>query len=252
MMPLAQRLPWHPVVTGLAGQTLPCAIATSRAHALLSSTFLFLFPLSLLPPLPCCPSLPRLLHFPLSLLVWLPHPVWLCCSSPFLLVLLGGACALLLLAHVPVRPHKDVASPKDIDCPAHGRLVPAQLPPPVAGTPLRVGCSPRPCGVRGRLVEGGGDLVAVVLPLRGPPMCYTVSYCGSSHRYLWGGPIPSGLVACVPPSLVLFSLPLTRSVSLVCAKGVVACSSLPPVVAVGLPHCHLGDTKGKRHFCTWL
>ena len=36
-----------------------------------------------------------------------------------------------------------------------GWLFTALLPPPVAGTSRRAGRSPRPCGVRGHLVEGG-------------------------------------------------------------------------------------------------
>ena len=52
-----------------------------------------LFPLSWLPPLPRCPHPPCSLHSPSSLLVWLPHSVWLCCSSPCPLARLGAPCA---------------------------------------------------------------------------------------------------------------------------------------------------------------
>ena len=68
----------------------------------------------------------------------------LCCSSPFPLAFLGGACALLLLPHPSVPPHKDFAAPHGVDRPARGGLVTDLLPPPVAGTPppRRAGCSP--------------------------------------------------------------------------------------------------------------
>ena len=35
-------------------------------------------------------------------------------------------------------------------------------------------------------------------------------------------------------------------------QGGAVCRSLPPVVAIGLSHCHLGGTKGTRQFCTCL
>ena len=102
------------------------------------------------PPLPRCSlSLPCPLHSPLS--VRHPRPVWLCCPSPFLLALADGARALLLLP----RPHTDFASPHDVDCPACGGLVTALLPPPRRAPPLHAGCSPRLCGVRRHLAEGG-------------------------------------------------------------------------------------------------
>ena len=86
-----------------------------------------LFPLSLLPPLPRCPSFPCPLRSPLSLLVWLLRPVWLCCS-----------CVLLLLPHPPPPPHEDFTSPHDVDCPTRGGLVTRPAATPVASTPLRV------------------------------------------------------------------------------------------------------------------
>ena len=33
LMPGEQRLPWHPVATGLAGQAIPFVVAASHAHA---------------------------------------------------------------------------------------------------------------------------------------------------------------------------------------------------------------------------
>ena len=58
-----------------------------------------LFPLFWLPLLPCCAPPPCLLCSPLSLLVWLPRSVCLCCSSPCLLALLGAPVAHPLLSH---------------------------------------------------------------------------------------------------------------------------------------------------------
>ena len=79
----------------------------------------------------------------------------------------------------------------------------------------RVGRSPRPCGVRGHLVEGGGGLFADgSLGVRRiwwllqcshlmVPLCSCESCWGSSHCHVWGGPV--------------------------------RCRSLPPVVAVSGP-----------------
>ena len=81
-------------------------------------------------------------HSPLFLLVWFPRPVWLCCSTPFPLALLGGACALLLLPHSPVPPYEDFASPHDVDCPVRGGLVTALLPPLWRAAPCARGAAP--------------------------------------------------------------------------------------------------------------
>ena len=93
-------------------------------------------PLSLLPPLPCGPpSFPRPLDSSLSLLVWLPCPIWPCCSFPLPLVLTDGARVLLLLPSLPMPPHKDCAFLSNADCPTHGGLVPHlwQAPPCALG-----------------------------------------------------------------------------------------------------------------------
>ena len=126
LMQVEQGLPWHPVATGLAGQAIPFIVAASHAHALPSPPFWF--PCLVAPP-PCllCP--------PLSLLVWLPRSVCLCCSSPCLLALLGAPFAHPLLSHPPAPPpppppYADFTSPDDLDCPARGWLVTALLPPP--------------------------------------------------------------------------------------------------------------------------
>ena len=119
-----------------------------------------LFPLSWLPPpLPHCPPPPCLLHSPSSLLVWLPRSVWLCCSSPCPLAILGAPCAHPLLSHPPAPPpppRTRISRPRTtltVSCavgwsrpcchPRGGHL-------PVAGR------SPRPYRVHGHLVEGGG------------------------------------------------------------------------------------------------
>ena len=49
-MPVEQELPWHPVVTGLARQAIPCVVAASHAHALPSPTFWFPVPAVLVAP----------------------------------------------------------------------------------------------------------------------------------------------------------------------------------------------------------
>ena len=128
-MPVEQGLPWHPVATGLAGQAIPFIVAApmrTLCHPLHSGS---LFPLCWLPLLPCCAPPPCLLCSPLSLLVWLPHSVYLCCSSPCLLALLGAPVAHPLLSHVPAPPYEDFTSPYDVDCPVRGWLVTALLPP---------------------------------------------------------------------------------------------------------------------------
>ena len=102
----------------------------------------FLFPLSRLPPLPRCPPPPCLLHSPSSLLVWLPCSVWLCCSSPCPLALLGAPCAHPLLSHLPAPPHEDFTSPHNVDCSACGGLVRALLPPPWRAPPGARGAAP--------------------------------------------------------------------------------------------------------------
>ena len=152
-MPVEQALPWHLVATRLAGQAIPFLSPPpmrTLSHPLHSGS---LFPLFWLPLLPCCAPPPCLLCSPLSLLVWLPRSVCLCCSSPCLLALLGAPVAHPLLSHLPAPPpppYEDFTSPYDVDCPVCGWLVTALLP-----TSRRAGHNSRPCGVRGHLVEGG-------------------------------------------------------------------------------------------------
>ena len=88
-----------------------------------------LFPLLWLPLLSCCAPPPYLLCSPLSLLVWHPRSVCLCCSSPCLLALLDTPVAHSLLSH-PLAPlYEGFTSPYDVDCPVRGWLVTALLPP---------------------------------------------------------------------------------------------------------------------------
>ena len=97
--------------------------------------------------------------------------------------------------------------------------------------------------------------------------CTAVSGCCSAHT-LWFPCVllcvMLGLVSlpcvgrlcaqlfCVPPNFGLFLLLLACSHHLVCGAGGAACRSLPPIVAVGLSHFQLGDTKGTGHFCTCI
>ena len=153
-MPVEQGLRWHPVATGLAGQAIPFIVAApmrTLSDPLYSGS---LFPLFWLPLLPRCAPPPCLLCSPLSLLVWL-RVLCVCCSSPCLLVLQGAPVAHPLLSHPPA-PYEDFTSRYDVDCPVRGWLVTAPLPPPWRAPPGARGAAPRPCGVRGHLVEGGG------------------------------------------------------------------------------------------------
>ena len=116
-----------------------------------------MFPLFWLPLLPCYAPPPCLLCSPLSLLVWLPRSVCLCCSSPCLLVLLGAPVAHPLLSHPPAPPHEDFTTRRGL---SRARLVGhGPVATPMAGTSRRVERSSRPCGVCGHFVEGGGGLL---------------------------------------------------------------------------------------------
>ena len=102
------------------------------SHPLHSGSLFLLF---WLPLLPRCAPPPCLLCSPLSLLVWLPCSVCLCCSSPCLLALPGALVAHPLLSHLPAPPYEDFTSPYDVDCPVRGWLVMALLPPPSRAPP---------------------------------------------------------------------------------------------------------------------
>ena len=156
-MPVEQGLPWHPVATGLAGQAIPFIVAASRAHTLPSPPFWFPVPAVLVAsPASLCPSS---LSAVLALVP--PGAAFTFCVSVLLLPLSVGAPGCPFCAPPPVPP----------DCPppvlgfhisvrrglsrawlaGHGPVAT-----PVADTSRRTGRSPRPCGVRGHLVEGGG------------------------------------------------------------------------------------------------
>ena len=152
-MPVEQGLPWHPGATGLAGQAIPFCRCLPCARSPIPS---------ILVPCPGCLSC---LAAPPSLSAVLARvPLGVArasCVSVLLLPLSVGApgCPFAhpLLSHPPAPPCADFTSLYDVDCPMHGWLVTALLPPPpppVVGTSRR---SPRPCGVRGHLVEGGGE-----------------------------------------------------------------------------------------------
>ena len=122
-------------------------------HPLHSGSLFLLF---WLPLLPCCAPPPCLLCSPLSLLVWLPRSVCLCCSSPGLLALLGAPVAHPLLSPPPAPPVRGfhISVPRGLSrarLAGHGPVAT-----PVAGTSRRAGRSSRACGVRGHLVEGEG------------------------------------------------------------------------------------------------
>ena len=79
---------------------------------------------------------------PLSPLVWLPRFVCLCCSSPYLVALLGAHDAHPLLSHPPAPPYEDFTSPYNVDCPVRGWLFTALLPPPRLAPPGARGTAP--------------------------------------------------------------------------------------------------------------
>ena len=109
-------------------------------HPLHSGSLFLLF---WLPLLPCCAPPLCLLCSPLSLLVWLPRSVCLCCSSPYLLALLGAPIVHPLLSHPRAPPpYEDFTSPYDMDCPVRGWLVTALLPPPWQARPGAWGAAP--------------------------------------------------------------------------------------------------------------
>ena len=157
-MPVEHGLPWHPVATGLAGQTIPFIVAASHAHALPSAPFWFPVPDVLVasPALLCPSSL-------FAVLVLVPPGVApTFCVSVLLLPLSVGAPGCPCRAPPPVPP----ACPpvRGFHISVRRRLSRAQLAghgpvaTPVAGTSRRAGHSSRPCGVRGHLVEGGASI----------------------------------------------------------------------------------------------
>ena len=155
-MPVEQGLPWHPVATGLAGQAIPFIVAASHAHALPSAPFWFPVPAVLVasPALLCPSSL-------FAVLARVPPGVAPAfCVSVLLLPLSFGAAGCPCRAPPPVPPACPPVRGFHISIrrglsrarlAGHGPVAT-----PVAGTSRRAGRSPRPCGVCGHLVGGGG------------------------------------------------------------------------------------------------
>ena len=138
-MPVEQGLPWHPVATGLAGQAIAFVVAASHAHALPSPPFWFPVPTVLVASL--CPSS---LSGVLALVPPGVAPAF--CVAVLLLPLssgaLGAPVAHPLLSHPPAPPYEDFTSPYDVDCPVHGWVVTALLPPPWRAPPGTRGATP--------------------------------------------------------------------------------------------------------------
>ena len=155
-MPVEQGLPWHPVATGLAGQATPFIVAASHAHALPSAPFWFPVPAVLVAsPALLCPSS---LFAVLALVPPGVAPAF--CVSVLLLPLSAGAPGCPCRAPSPVPPACPPVRGFHISVrrglsrarlAGHGPVAT-----PVAGTSRHAGRSPRPCGVRGHLVEGRG------------------------------------------------------------------------------------------------
>ena len=149
LMPVEQGLPWHPVVTGLAGQAIPFIVAASHAHALPSASFWFPVPAVLVasPALLCPSSLSAVLAlvppgvaptFCVSMLLlhlFVGAPGCPCCAPPPV----PAACSSVRGFHISVRRGLSRAR-----LAGHGPVAT-----PVAGTSRRAGRSSRPCGVRG-------------------------------------------------------------------------------------------------------
>ena len=156
LMPVEQGLPWHPVATGLAGQAIPFIVAASHAHALPSAPFWFSVPaVPVASPALLCPSslsaVPALVP---------PGVAPAFCVSVLLLPLSGGALGCPCRAPPPVPPACPPIRGFHISTqrglPRARLAVHGPVATPVAGTSRSAGRSPRPCGVRGHLVEGGG------------------------------------------------------------------------------------------------
>ena len=147
---------WHPVATGLAGQAIPFIVAASHAHALPSAPFWFSVPaVPVASPASLCPSslsaVPALVP---------PGVAPAFCVSVSLLPVSGGAPGCPHRAPPPVPPACPPIRGFHISIqrglPRARLAVHGPVATPVAGTSRSAGHSPRPCGVRGHLVEGGG------------------------------------------------------------------------------------------------
>ena len=265
-MPVEQGLPWHPVATGLAGQTIPFIVVASHAHALPAPPFWFPVPAVLVAsPALLCPSSLSVVFalvppgvapaFCVSVLL-LPMSVdapGCPCRAP---LLVPPACPPIQGFHISVRRGLSRAR-----LAGHGPVAT-----PMAGTSRRAGRSSHPCGVRGHLVEGGGGggVVDGSLGMRHiwwllqclhlmVPLCIVVCPVGARLTAVCGA-------AMCPLALLLAFLPILGSFFFYwhahccwCAvPGGAACRSLNPLVAVGLSHLQLGGTRGTKHSCTCL
>ena len=95
-MPVEQGLPWHPVATGLASQTIPLVVAASHVHAHPSPPFWF-------PVLVVSPCLLRPSSFLSAVLAFIPPSVApATCVSMLLLPLSVGTPGCPLCAPTPV------------------------------------------------------------------------------------------------------------------------------------------------------
>ena len=156
-MPVEWGLPWHLVVTRLAGQAISFIVAVSHAHALPSAPFWFPVPAVLVAsPALLCPS-------SLSVVLALVPPgvAPALCVSVLLLLMSVGAPRCPCRAPPPVPPACPPVRGFHI-CVRRGlsraRLAGhSPVATPVAGTSQRAGRSSRPCGVCGHLVEGGHE-----------------------------------------------------------------------------------------------
>ena len=158
LMPAEQGLPWLPVTTGLAGQAIPFIVAASHAHALPSPPFWFPVPAVLVasPGSLCSSSLSAVLALVPPGVAPAFH------VSVLLLALSVGAPGCPCRAPPPVPPACPPPPARGFHISVQRGLSDARLDghgpvaTPVAGTSRRAGRSPRPCGVRGHLVRGGG------------------------------------------------------------------------------------------------
>ena len=264
-MPVEQGLPWHPVVTGLAGQAIPVIVAASHAHALPSAPFWYPVPAVLVasPALLCSSSL-------FAVLALVPPGVAPAfCVSVLLLPLSVGALGCPCRAPPPVPPACPPVRGFHISIrrglsrawlAGHGPVAT-----PVAGTSRRAGRSSplwstwAPCRGRG----GGGLLMAL-------SACAAFGGCCSARPSWFPCVLLCVLLGLVsqpfvgrPCAQLLCCLhssqfrALSFSAGTLIAAGVrrrggAACRSLYPLVAVGLSHLQLGGTRGTGHFCTCL
>ena len=155
-MPVEQGLPWHPVVTGPAGQAIPFVVAAFHVYALPSAPFWFpVLAVLVASPASLCPSS---LSAVLALVPPGVAPAFY--VSVLLLPLSVGAPRCPCRAPPPVPPTCPpilgfhISARRGLSRARFASHGPVAT--PVAGTSRRAGHNPRPCGVRGYLVKGRG------------------------------------------------------------------------------------------------